>query len=287
MARSSQPKPVTLDKKIVYVTGLPRSGSTLLCQLLGMHPKIYSPQHSSPLAPTLTGIRSNLSSNPFLLSQLDVDFDLVYQRMLNGHRGFLNGWFNEAAEKVVVDKNRLWLRIIETVAALDPDFQMIVCVRDLRQVFGSVEAQHQRTLLIDFVDNMPAASPYQRADQLFGDDGVIGAPLKSLQFLQDLPESFRQRVSYVEFDALVSNPIGTMNVLYDWLGMKSHMFDPDNLETRPHESDSHYRYKFRHATRDHIAAPTVHELPPRVEQEIMTNFGWYYELFYPDRLTAD
>jgi sulfotransferase len=38
-----------LSKKIVYVTGLPRAGSALMCQLLGQHPEIYSIGHSSPL----------------------------------------------------------------------------------------------------------------------------------------------------------------------------------------------------------------------------------------------
>lgn len=277
-------KPVTLDKKIVYVTGLPRSGSTLLCQLLGTHNKIYSPQHSSPLGPTLNQLRHNLSDNPFFLAQLDVDFDLVYQRLFNAYRGFINGWFAESDQKVVVDKNRMWLRLIETVDALDPDFQMIVCVRDLRQIFGSVQAQHRKTLLIDDVDHMAAGSDYQRADKLFGDDGVIGAPLRSIQYLQDLPERFRNRVAYVEFNSLVVNPVGTMNVLYEWLGLKKHLFDPNDLPTRSHESDSYYRFKFRHETRPAIVAPSTHEIPERVETEILSNFRWYYELYYPEAL---
>jgi len=278
---------VELDKKIVYVTGLPRSGSTLLCQLLGVHSRIYSPQHSSPLAPTLTQIRTNMSDNPFFLSQLDVDFDLMYQRLFNAYRGFINGWFVEATEPVVVDKNRSWLRIIETVETLDPDFQMVVCIRELPQVLGSIEAQHRATRLIDFVDHMAAASPYQRADALFADEGVIGAPLKSIEYLQDLPESYRERISYVDFDSLVSNPVGVMNVLFDWLGLEHQHFDPGNLPTRPHESDSHYRFKYRHATRERVQAPTRHEVSPKIEAEIMKNFGWYYELFYPDRLPGE
>ena len=78
-----------INKKIVYVAGLPRSGSTLICQLLGEHPDIYSTGHSSPLANTLKFLRANLSDDPFLLSQLDVDFDLVYQRLTHSFRGFI------------------------------------------------------------------------------------------------------------------------------------------------------------------------------------------------------
>ncbi len=81
-------KPVQLNKQIVYVTGLPRSGSTLMCQLLGQHPKIYSTNHSSPLSQLLDNLRHNLSDNHFLLAQLDVDFETTYQRLINAYRGF-------------------------------------------------------------------------------------------------------------------------------------------------------------------------------------------------------
>ncbi len=74
-----------------------------------------------------------------MLSQLDVDFELTYTRLLNAYRGFINGWFAETDKPVVVDKNRGWLRMVDTVKLLDPEFRMVVCIRDLRQVFGSIE----------------------------------------------------------------------------------------------------------------------------------------------------
>ena len=102
-----------LNKQIIYVSGLPRSGSTLLCQLLGHHPDIYSIGHSSPLAPLLEKIRDFTTESPFLLSQLDVNFELVYQRLLNAYRGYMNGWFDETEQMFVVDKNRHWVSMIE------------------------------------------------------------------------------------------------------------------------------------------------------------------------------
>jgi sulfotransferase len=104
-----------LNQQIIYVTGPPRAGSTLMCQLLGHHPQIYSTHHSSPLCQALDNLRRDLSDNQFLLAQLDADFETTYQRLVNAHRGFINGWFAETDKPVVVDKNRGWLRKIEEV----------------------------------------------------------------------------------------------------------------------------------------------------------------------------
>jgi sulfotransferase len=274
------PDTITLNKKIVYVTGLPRAGSTLMCQLLGHNPQIYSINHSSPLCQSLENLRHNLSDNNFLLAQLDVDFEIAYHRMLNAHRGFINGWFAETDQPVVVDKNRGWLRQIEMVNLLDPNFRMVVCIRDLRQIFGSIETQHQKTLLLDFPDHMAPHSAYARADTLFGIEGVIGGPLKSIENLQDVAQKIRERIAFVAFEALVNDPSGTMKALYQWLEIPPEDFDPQNLTVIPHESDSYYRYKYKHQTFSEISPPNQRTIAPRIEEQIMKNFGWFYEQFY-------
>jgi sulfotransferase len=182
---------------------------------------------------------------------------------------------------VVVDKNRAWLRMIETVSLLDPDFRMLVCIRDLRQVYGSIEAQHQKTLLLDFPDHMPPHAAYERADGLFAKEGVIGGPLRSIEFLlQDAPLALRERVGFVAFEALVSDPQETMRLLYKWLELPMSQFEPQRLAVKPHESDSYYRWKYRHNTQTSIQPPVQHLISPRIEQEIVKNFGWFFEHFY-------
>ena len=71
-----------LQHKMTYVTGLPRAGSTLLCQLLDMHTDVSSSGHSSPLMHALQNMRHSLSDDTFLLAQLDVNFDTVYAQLL-------------------------------------------------------------------------------------------------------------------------------------------------------------------------------------------------------------
>lgn len=272
--------PVEIEKRILYVTGLPRAGSTLLCQLLDIHHDIDSDGHSSPLYQMLNQIRHNNSDNNFLLSQLDCDFERGYQRLLDSSRGFVNGWFAQSDSPWVVDKNRGWLGQIETVSLINPDFRMLVCVREPAQIYGSIEAQHQKTLLLDFPDHTGALSRHARADKLFGSEGVIGGPLKSIEALQDIPETLQKHLFYVVFEHLIQNPEQVMREIYSWLGLPKSPLDSQNLPIKPHESDSYYRFKYLHKTRSTISPPKRHIIPSRIESAIQQQYTNFYRLFY-------
>jgi sulfotransferase len=275
---------VTINKNIIYVAGLPRSGSTLLCQLLGHHPDIYSIGHSSPLNHVIEKVRDTLSDDHFLLSQLDINFTLIHERMLNAYRGFINGWFAETERKYVVDKNRAWLNTIEILNLIDPNFKMIVCLRDLVEVYGSIEAQHRKTLLLNFPDHMTPHSIYARADLLFKNDGLIGRVLKSIENLQDITHThLNHKICYVAFESLVEKPLATMQTIYQWLSLPDISFDPQHLQVKQHESDSYYRFKYLHSTFSRIKPSAPHKVPPRIKAEILKNFDWYYQHFYPEK----
>ena len=268
-------------KRSVYVSGLPRSGSTLMCQLLGHHPDVYSIVHSSPLCQILEQIRQTVSDNPFFLSQLDVDFETVNARLLNVYRGMIRSWFEETDKPIVVDKNRDWVRMVEMLNLLDPDFRMVVCIRDLKQVFGSIEQQHRRTRLIDFPDHMAPHSALGRAKALFKEDGVVGRPLRAIENMQDIDdEQLRLQTCYVSFECLVQEPEKVMSLVFRWLDLEPPPIDFTSLTVTPSESDSHYRFKYPHTQFSAIKDTREHPVPERVSVFIDSQCRWFYEWFY-------
>jgi len=271
-----------MTARFVGVAGLPRSGSTLLCQLLGEHPQIHSEGHSSPLCSALLRLRHGISDDDFFLSQLDVDFDRTYAHLKSATQGFVRNWYHDCTLPLVADKNRAWLRNFEYLLAIEPDARLVVCVRELGQVYGSIEAQHQRTILIDFPDHTANHDRYNRADVLFAKDGVIGNPLRALEAVQDLPIAIQQRIHLVIFERLMRDPVAAMADVYKFLGIDAHRFDPKKLSVRPHESDSHYRHKYPHRQYASIEAPPQHAIPARIQTEIEKTYAWYYDNFYPD-----
>lgn len=196
-------------------------------------------------------------------------------------QGFLRGWYSSAQRPVVVDKSRAWLHSIELLLHLEPEARLLVCLRELGQVYGSIEAQHQKTILLDFIDHLADYDRFGRADQLFATDKAIGAPLSSIRAAQDLPEAVKQRLLFVRFEDLMSAPADTMQDVYKFIGVGEHRIDPERLQVRAHESDSHYRHKYLHRQHPHISAPGLHQIPDRIQQQIEKVNAWYYDLFYP------
>ncbi|MBV8125907.1 MAG: sulfotransferase [Burkholderiaceae bacterium] len=272
-----------MKPRFVGVAGLPRSGSTLLCQLLAEHPDVYCEGHSSPLCNSLLTLRRGISDDPFMLAQLDSQFTTSYGHLKTGMQGLLRGWYADQMDAgVVVDKSRGWLQCLDLLLELAPEARLLVPIRELGQIYGSIESQHQKTVLLDFIDHFADLDRFNRADQLFAPSKAVGAPLQSILAVQDFPQSIKDRLYFVKFEDLSLHPQDTMEKLYQWLGLSAHSVDPDRLNVRPHESDSYYRHKFLHAQRDRVIVPARHDVPLRVQELIHKAFAWYYDWFYPE-----
>lgn len=272
-------------KKIAYLAGMPRSGSTLLSNILAMHPKIYSTP-SSPLCSIIQGMRRQWSDDAFLLAQLDKDFDKVNRRLKRSTISFMQGWVDETDKPVVLDKNRGWLMLLDTLNELDPDYKMIVTLRDLRKIYSSVEKRHRKTMFLEFPDHMEHNLVDVRANHLFGDGGVIGSVLKGLQNIGDIPDAARH-LYYWRYEDFMNNPQQTTNGLFEFLGVDPVDIDFENIQQSTNESDSHYRMKYPHNIKNSIVIPDNVPVSPRILNEITTRYRWYYDTYYPDVVAAE
>jgi sulfotransferase len=222
-----------------------------------------------------------VSDDTFFLSQLDESFDRSYAHLASSMRAFLRAWYHDATAPVVVDKNRAWLHAIEMLLHLDPGAKLIVCLRELGQIYASVEAQHQRTILLDFIDHLADYDRLGRADMLFAKDKAIGAPLISLHAVLDLPRTVQEHVYFVRFEDLMAKPEACMAHLHQWLGVAPADVDLNALPVGPRESDSHYHMKYGHRRSERLSRPELHPVPARIQAQIESAYAWFYQLYYP------
>ncbi|MFB2934286.1 sulfotransferase [Aerosakkonemataceae cyanobacterium BLCC-F154] len=272
-----------LDRNFLYLTGLPGSGVGFLSQLLAQHPDIYSSNLPSPLGDILVNFRSFVSTNSQVANHLNQEFNLTMERSLLAMRGLINGWYSPIFQPWIVDIHPQWLQHLELIHLLDPNCRIVVCVRELGQVYAAIENQHQKTLLLDFPEKLAEMSRTERAQQLFAPQGAIGSFLKSLEQLQDLEESLEQQLFYVVYEHLMSDPNEVLTELVNWLNLApiSPDFTKINQEL-PNYSESSGKYVEESYNPNQ---PLVYyTLPKRFEVTIKQNFGWFYRIFYPGQL---
>ena len=270
-------------KQVHYLSGLPRSGSTVLANLLGMHPEITSTP-SSPLCNIVQTMRKTWSEDVFFKAQLEKNFDAVSDRIKRTTKATMLSWSNEGKGNITVDKNRGWLSCIEWLREVFPDFKMIVTLRDLRNVYASIEKRHRNTLLIDFPDHMEHNIVDTRANVIFDNNGLVGSCLRAIYNIGDIPDIAKHLLIW-RYEDFLKNPQETMNIVFKFLDVEPIEIDFTNIEQNTFENDAFYNMKYLHSIKTKLEQPTSFveaKVSPRILQTIITKFDWYYKSYYPE-----
>jgi sulfotransferase len=117
---------------IHFISGLPRSGSTLLAALLRQNPR-FEAGMSGPLAGLFGALLGEMSARNEYSVFLD---DAKRERIL---RGLFDNFYAECTAEVIFDTNRGWCARMPAMARLFPDAKVIACVPELPWVVDSIE----------------------------------------------------------------------------------------------------------------------------------------------------
>lgn len=230
------------------IAGLPRAGSTLLCQILSSNPEFHVTPTSGVLD-MLRAMRSIYSQNPTWRAQ---DRLKLYENFKMGLQGFVDGFFHDA--KVVFDKNRGWpshLLMLDTI--LDNDKSKIIWLyRDPAEIISSIEAQHQRTILMENMDEGSAPGAFMTLDRRIGTyanaDGLIAQPVEMLKDAIEM--GYFNRIFFVKYYDLTNNTQKVMNDIHEFLGEPKFEYNIEELKQLTWEFDGIYNYKFLHKIKE-------------------------------------
>ncbi len=233
--------------KVHTLAGLPRSGSTLLLNVLAQHPDV-SVTGTSALSQAVEAVATVLSGSPEVQSDL-VNVPGSPERYAGALRALIEAWHSDAETPVVINKGRGWAAHRLLLDSVMPDSVLIVTVRDPRDVFASVERQHRETGMF----NSPfGGTIYEMADTMLAPQGIIGGPLK---WCEDLIRRNHKSVEFVRYETFVRDPLTVLAKLETRLGLaqesekkgkKPFAWDTDNVVNVSTDLDELYLGKFPH-----------------------------------------
>lgn len=127
-----------MQNRLHFISGLPRSGSTLLAAPLRQNPRFVAGM-SSPVYQLFRSMLAETSARTDGSVFIDND---VRKRLLTG--AFDAFYAEVAAETVIFDTNRGWTTKLPALVELFPDAKMICCVRNPAMILDSVESLVRR-----------------------------------------------------------------------------------------------------------------------------------------------
>lgn len=264
--------------KIHAVGGLPRSGTTLLCNVLAQNPR-FAVSSTSCVAMAVRSVSAFVSNSDEMKSELAADKERAEARLSGMLRGMIQGWYADVDAPVVIDKSRAWNGNALLLQQLYPDAKIIIVVRDLRDVFASIEKQHRKNPSLNPLPQ-GADTLVARASNFFDrNKGMIGAPVCGIE---DVLRRKPSNVELVKYEALVANPDTVFKNLYNALGEEWYEHDFDNVEAVSTELDAQWLHKFPHDGSGKIQPPEGSwrdYLSIDVAQEIMQQFAGYNGAF--------
>lgn len=240
-----------------FISGLPRAGSTLLCNILAQNPKFYVSPATSACHDVLFGIRNQWDK---LIEHQAEGID--YSQLRRVMQATLNA-YHTTDKDIIIDKGRGWLSLIEMIEFVkESKCKIIVPVRDVAEILASFEqlwrkSTGQSQWAFEQADYFKAQTVEGRCDIWSSHGQPVGLAYNRVR--DALNRNLSDRMLFVEFDDLTSQPAQTMRRIYEFLGEPAFEHNYVNIEQVTKEDDVNvHRIPGLHTIR-----PTVTPMPKK------------------------
>ncbi|MGI4839510.1 MAG: sulfotransferase family protein [Janthinobacterium lividum] len=208
-----------------FISGLPRSGSTLLSAILLQNPRFHAGM-TSPVGSLFNGVLDQCSAGSEFAAVIDTD---LRRRLL---RGLFDSFYADKADKpIVFDTNRLWSSRLPAINDLYPRAKVIACVRNVAWVMDSLERlyranPYENTKL--FVDAGERSTVYSRCEALAQRNRLVGfawAALKEAYYGEQA-----DTLLIIDYDLLTQAPERVLRLVYEFIEEPWFEHDFNHLE---------------------------------------------------------
>ena len=258
-----------MPRKFHFISGLPRSGSTLLAALLRQNPRFYAGM-SGPVASLFDGVLNQVSAGSELSSMVG---EAQRERIL---KGLFESYYSDRDEEVIFDTNRAWTAKMPAVMKLFPEAKFICCVRDVAWIMDSMERQFRDNAFENTrLYNTPGerATVYTRLEALAHANRLVGFPYHALR--EACWGDHAERLVIIDYDILVQRPADVLPLLYGFIDEAPFEHDFERVDYDAPEFDSQLGVSGLHRVHRKVAPrPRKTILPPDLFQRYSGMAFW-------------
>jgi sulfotransferase len=255
-------------KELFFISGLPRSGSTLLSAILRQNPDFYA-DISSP-------VQGLVASTINVITGSESNHLIDEQRRKHILRGLMQSYYDAVTPKTVFDTSRGWTAKTSLLKELYPQTKIICCVRDLPWILDSFERIAAKNVLYNatLTDNEARQTVTTRCDALM-DVKKEGQVVKPYYFLEEGMLLNPDMIMLMEYESLCKKPESVMREIYQFIGKPYFDHDFNNVEYENEVYDQSLNMKSLHTVRRKVTwkeRPTI--LPRSVWEKYANKEFW-------------
>jgi len=258
-----------MQNGIHFISGLPRSGSTLLAALLRQNPRFHA-EMSSPVCPLYLQLQTGMSGK----AEFHPFFDEA--RRISMLRGLFTSYYSGTHEhKLVFDTSRAWCGKLSGLVKLFPSSKVICCVRATSWILDSIERLVQRNAyepsrIFNFEAN---GTVYSRVEMLTRPGGLVRASYDNLR--EGFYGANATRLLLVTYESLAARPIQTLKTIYEFINEPWFEHDAEHVEYSADEFDTKLGAPGLHRVSGKVQLverPTI--LPPDIFEKFKDTAFW-------------
>lgn len=254
------------NKTYHIITGLPRSGSTLLSCILNQNPRFHS-SISNPLFHIFKGV---IDRGPY---DFGVTPDFTTEKRKRVLQGLFDSYYYDIDAGVIFNTNRGWMLDLHNLKYIFPNIKFIVCVRSIPEILNSFEtALRKAPLAKSPMFTRGGATPmypdvYSRVASLMddGSNGDTGQVFGAYNALKQAAYSAEVNdMLFIEYETLCKSPECVLESVYSFIDEPYFNHDFNNLESNFERWDDLLGIPFHNVKSKIEYSPTKMILPPEI-----------------------
>jgi sulfotransferase len=244
-------------KSYYFISGLPRSGSTLLSAILKQNPDFYA-----DIASPVQGLTGNSID---VITSGENNLNITEDQRKNLMYGVFDGYYKHIEKPVIFDSCRGWTKKTPFLKALFPYTKILCPVRDIVSILNSFEVLFNKNYFYTKQINEKIFSEnlFIRIQELFQREII-----NYYSFLLEGYALNPKMIMLIDYENLCKTPEKTMRKVYEFLERPYYSHDFENVEYSNENFDKSCNLKDLHTVKKKVEYnPPRCILPPEIVQK--------------------
>ncbi len=219
-----------MKQTIHFLSGLPRSGSTVLASILNQNPSVYVTP-TSPMLNIAVKMQEAWREDP------TVKANYCEEQARNLTKAILPAFWKHRSEPIIIDKGRGWAKNMIAVNALfGKKIKVVVVERDLPSIMASwLTLLHKNPN--SYMDQILKERGYPADDEHRMGEMWFNMVKDCMEGTQQIKRDVPDQIITINYDDLIIDPRKEIKRIEQFLELPEHAYDFDNIQNDTADDD--------------------------------------------------